>query len=210
LEKIENKVDKETKSSRSISRKSHDEKIREERSVGKNYFKKECNISSPYPIRKHNRRTRVDKIQGEMNKIKPPTLYGEKKNNEDAETWLLDMRKYFQLHNYSTHVEGRITIYQLKGKESMWWDQYFQVQHIDEKKATWREFKRYFQNKHLTKQYHGRKMKDLFELKLWSMTIDEYERIFLERLKYVPFIKDEQVNIQRYMSGIPSFIIDNI
>jgi hypothetical protein len=32
-----------------------------------------------------------------MTKIKPPTFDGEKKKEEDAETWLLGMRKYFQL-----------------------------------------------------------------------------------------------------------------
>jgi hypothetical protein len=57
-----------------------------------------------------------------MNKIKPPTFDGENKKDEDAKTWLLGMRKYFQLHNYSFHTEGRISIYQLKGKASMWWD----------------------------------------------------------------------------------------
>jgi hypothetical protein len=57
--------------------------------------------------------------------------------------------------------------------------------------VTWREFNRYFQNKYLTKQYYDREMKEFFELKLGSMTIDEYERIFLELLNYVPFIKDE-------------------
>jgi hypothetical protein len=42
------------------------------------------------------------------------------------------------------------------------------------------------------------------------MTIDEYERRFLEVLKYVSFIKDETVNIQRYLSGFPSFISEKI
>jgi hypothetical protein len=92
----------------------------------------------------------------------------------------------------------------------MWWDQYVQVQHIDEKKVTWREFKRYFEKKYLTKGYHDRKMKEFFEPKLGSMEINEYEGRFLELLKYVPFIKDEQVKIQRYLSGPPSFISDNI
>jgi hypothetical protein len=68
-----------------------------------------------------------------MNKIKPPTFDGEHKKDEDIETWLLGMRKYFQLHNYSSHAEGRIVIYQLKGKASMWWDQLVQVKHIKEK-----------------------------------------------------------------------------
>ena len=73
-----------------------------------------------------------------MNKIKPPTFDGEHKKDEDAETWLLGMRKCFQLHNYSSHAEGRIVVYKIKGKESMWWDQLVQVQHIKEKNVTWK------------------------------------------------------------------------
>jgi hypothetical protein len=69
------------------------------------------------------------------------------------------------------------------------------VQHIRDKDITWKEFKRYFRKKYLTKRYYDRKMKDFFELKLGSMTIDEYERRFLELLKYVSFIKEEIINI---------------
>jgi hypothetical protein len=130
-----------------------------------------------------------------MNKIKPPTFDGEHKKDEDAETWLMGMRKYFHLHNYSSHEEGTISIYQLKGKASMWWDHLVQVHHIKEKSVTWKEFKNYFENKYLTKRYYDKKMKEFFELKLGSMTIDEYERRFLELLKYVSFIKDETIKI---------------
>jgi hypothetical protein len=152
----------------------------------------------------------MDELKGEMNKIKPPTFDGEHKKEEDVETWLLGMRKYFQLQNYSSHAEGRIAMYQLKGKASMWWDQLVQVQHVREKDITWKEFKRYFERKYLTKRYYDRKMKEFFELKLGSMTIDEYEQRFLELLKYVPFIKDEAVKIQRYLSGLPPPIGDKI
>jgi hypothetical protein len=152
----------------------------------------------------------VDALKGELNKIKPPTFDGEHKKDEEDETWLLGMRKYFQLHNYSSHAEGRIEIYQLKGKESMWWDHLVQVQHIREKDVTWKEFKKHFEKKYLTKRYHDKKMKEFFELKLGNMTINEYERIFLYFLKYVPFIREETVNIQRYMSGLPYFISDKI
>jgi hypothetical protein len=85
-----------------------------------------------------------------------------------------------------------------------------QVQHIKEKNVIWKEFKKYFENKYLTKRYYDRKMKEFFKLKLGNMTIDEYERRFLELLKYVPFIKDETVKIQRYLSGVPSSISDKI
>ena len=53
-------------------------------------------------------------------------------------------------------------------------------------------------------------MQEFFELKLGSMTMDEYERRFLELLRYVGFIKDEKVKIQRFMSGIPYFYIVKI
>jgi hypothetical protein len=92
----------------------------------------------------------------------------------------------------------------------MWWDQFVQVKHIREKDITWKEFKRYFEKKYLTKRYYDRKMKEFFELKLGSMTINEYERIFLELLKYVPFIKGEAFKIQRYLSGLPPSMGDKI
>jgi hypothetical protein len=57
-----------------------------------------------------------------MNKLKPPTFDNENKKDEDAETWLMGVRKYSQLHNYFVHEDGRITIYQLKGNTSMCWD----------------------------------------------------------------------------------------
>jgi hypothetical protein len=69
-------------------------------------------VVQAHPTRKH-RRSRVDELKGEMNKITPPTFDGEHKE-EDVETWLLGMRKYFQLKNYSSQAEGRITMYQLK------------------------------------------------------------------------------------------------
>jgi hypothetical protein len=186
LDRIEKKMDNETESSKFRSHRPLSRR-KESRSVSRHHHhsprhstRRAYNSLSISPVRKHKKRSGVDELQGEMNKIKPPTFDGEHKKDEDAETWLLGMRKYFQLHNYSSQEEGRISIYQLKGKASMWWDQFVQVQHIDEKKVTWREFKRYFQKKYLTKRYYDKKMKEFFELKLGSMTIDEYERRFLE------------------------------
>jgi hypothetical protein len=43
-----------------------------------------------------------------------------------------------------------------------------------------------------------------------SFSIDDYERRLLDLLKYVPFIKDETVKIQRYLSENPSSISDKI
>jgi hypothetical protein len=92
----------------------------------------------------------------------------------------------------------------------MWWDQFVQVQHIDEKKVTWKEFQRYSQKKCLTKCYYDRKMKELFEINIESIAMDGCERRLLELLKYVGFVKDEHVKIQRYLSRMPSIFSDNI
>jgi hypothetical protein len=53
--------------------------------------------------------------------------------------------------------------------------------------VTWKEFKKHFEKKYLAKRYYDKKMKEFFELKLGSMTIDEYERIFLESVEVCPF-----------------------
>jgi hypothetical protein len=206
---------KESDSSKSESHKSSEEKGKVKSASRHHHHsqihsnKRAYNSSSLSPIIRY-KRSREDELRGEMNKIKPPKFDGEHKNDEDAETWLLGMRKYFQLNNFSSHAKCRITIYQLKGKASMWWDQLLQVQHIVEKSVTWKEFKKYFEKKYLTKRYYDKKMKEFFELKLGSMTIDEYEIRFLELLNYVSFIKDETVKIERYLSGFPSFISGKI
>ena len=148
LNRIEKKLVKESGSSKSRSQKPSEEK-RKEKSASRHHHhsqnnsnKRAGNNLSLSPVRRY-KRSGVDELQGEMNKIKPPTFDGEHMKDEDADTWLLGMRNYFQLNNYTSRVEGRISIYQLKGKASMWWDQFVLVQHIDEKNVTWREFKRY-------------------------------------------------------------------
>jgi hypothetical protein len=107
------------------------------------------------------------------------------------------MKKYFQLHNYHSRVETRIATYHLQGKVSMWWDQLKKVKHIYEKRVSWRKFKGYFQEKCLSEHYLERNMKYFFELKLDSMTMDEYEKRLFELLKYVFFTKNENVKIQK-------------
>ena len=74
------------------------------------------------PFRHHKRRNVKDYLQGELVKIKPPTFVGEDKKGEDVEAWLLGMRKYLQLHYYSSNMEAKISIYNLQGKDFVWWD----------------------------------------------------------------------------------------
>ena len=53
-------------------------------------------------------------------------------------------------------------------------------------------------------------MEEFFELKLGSMTMEAYEKKFLELLNYADFIKDEKVKIQRLLSDLPESYRDKI
>ena len=137
--------------------------------------------------------------------MKPPTFDGENKRGEDLEIWCFGLRKYFQLYQYSPNLEARIAIYHLKGKASIWCDELAQVKRINKSKITWKKFKKYFQQKYLSKHYYDKKMQEFFELKLANMTMEEYEKNFLELLRYVNYIKDEKSKIQGFLSGIRTY-----
>jgi hypothetical protein len=89
---------------------------------------------------------------------------------------MLEMKKYFQLHDYPSRVEARISTYDLQGKASMWWNQIKQAKNLIEKRISRRQCKGYFQEKYFPKHHYERKMKELFELKLETMTMKEYEK----------------------------------
>jgi hypothetical protein len=90
----------------------------------------------------------VDSFQGVLRKIKPPSFDGEKEREDYFEVWLLGVRRYFQLYNYSSNLEARIATYHLHGKDAMWWDQLNQVENINESTITWKQL-----NKHFHKEY---------------------------------------------------------
>jgi hypothetical protein len=63
----------------------------------------------------------MDHLDGEFKKIKPSTFDGESRIDEDAEAWLLDIKKYFHIYIYSSNMNVIMTIYNLKGKSIIWW-----------------------------------------------------------------------------------------
>jgi hypothetical protein len=132
----------------------------------------------------------------EFKKSKPPTFDGEIKKGEEAEVWLLGLKKYFRVHDYSENLKARITIFNLNGKASIWWEDLRNVKGIHEKDLSWKQFEKYFKKKYLSEKYFDGKTKEFYELKLGQLTIDEYINKFLELMRYVPYIKDEKVKMQ--------------
>jgi len=61
-------------------------------------------------------------LRNEFKKAKPPTFDGDVKNPEDADAWILGLRKFFELHNYTDNMKVRVAIFNLKGKADIWWE----------------------------------------------------------------------------------------
>ena len=64
----------------------------------------------------------------------------------------------------------------------------------------WSEFERLFRKKYLSERYYDGREKEFSELKMGSMTDEEYTSGFLELLRYVSYLKEEKAKIQRFIS----------
>ena len=86
-------------------------------------------------------------------------------------------------------MEERIYIYHFKWRASIWWKHLVKLKYIDEENITWRKFKKYFQQEYLPEKYYDNKMEEFFEVELRNITMDPYEKIFIEILTYVDYIR---------------------
>jgi len=105
------------------------------------------------------KRKHVDHLEGEFNKIKPDTFDGESRIGEEVEAWLLDIKKYFQIYNYSNNIKVIMSIYNLKGKANIWWQALKLAKGLKEKQMEWEDFKKYFKKQYLSESYYEIKTK---------------------------------------------------
>lgn len=91
------------------------------------------------------------------------------KKLEDAEAWLLGMKKFLELHDFTENMKVGITIFSLKGKGNIWWEDVKRIRGIKTKELSLHEFKIIFQNKLMLERYYDGKAKEFYELKMGSM-----------------------------------------
>ena len=65
---------------------------------------------------------------------------GEIEKEEEAESWLIGMKKYFQIYNYSNELKAKMAIYNLTGKGDIWWQDIKKLKGIKERHVTWKKF----------------------------------------------------------------------
>jgi hypothetical protein len=182
------------KTQHGAKRHSMEESYSEETNNSKEFSSSETN--SHFQRRRKKRKHSKSRDPEEFKKDKPPTFDGKIKKGEEAKVWLLVLKKYFRFHNYSENLKARITIFNLNGKASIWWEDLRNMKGIHENEFSWKQFEKYFKKKYLSNKYFDGKTKEFYELKLGQLTIDEYINKFRELIRYVPYIKDEKVNMQ--------------
>jgi hypothetical protein len=90
--------------------------------------------SSHFQRKRNKRKHSKSHDPKEFKKDKPrPTFDGEIKEGEETKVWILGLKKYFKFHNYSEYLKVRITIFNLNGKASVWWEDLRNVKGIHEK-----------------------------------------------------------------------------
>ena len=66
------------------------------------------------------KRCYINSSHDEFKKARFPTFNGEVNTSQEVEAWLLRMKKYFQVQDYSGNVKARVTIFNMNGRESIW------------------------------------------------------------------------------------------
>ena len=85
-------------------------------------------------------------------------------------------------------MKARLAIFNLNGREYIWWENLRQVKKINDKNIVWKQLKKYFKQKYLSGGYYDDKIKEFHELKLGQLIMEEYANKFLELLRYVRYI----------------------
>ena len=63
-------------------------------------------------------------------------------------------------------MKERVSIFNLNGIASIWWENFRQVKKINERKIVWKQFKKYFKQKYLSDRYYDDKIKEFHEMRL--------------------------------------------
>ena len=80
--------------------------------------------SSSSSHKRKRKRHHRDHTRDEFEKAKPPIFDGEIKTGQEAKAWLLGIKKYFQVQDYSGNMKAKVAIFNLNGRASIWWEHF--------------------------------------------------------------------------------------
>jgi hypothetical protein len=67
----------------------------------------------------------------------------EKLRKEKKSRLVVGFEEVFWVHNYSENTKARISIFNLNGGASIWWEDLKEIKGLKERKLTWKQFEKY-------------------------------------------------------------------
>jgi hypothetical protein len=133
----------------------------------------------------------LEDITRELQKIKLPEFAGGRAN-ECAEAWLEGMTRCFALRDYASTSKEKITIFQLRDNAMNWWGNLERQLHLTLDTVSWELFEERFQRKYLPAYYEEQQVGAFHALVQGNRTVGEYEIRFMELVKYVSYMDNDQ------------------
>ncbi|XP_057824996.2 uncharacterized protein LOC131036985 [Cryptomeria japonica] len=143
-----------------------------------------------------------EELAKDLKRIAPPKFDG-KTIGDGVEAWVIEMEKYFGLHNMSNETKVVWVAYQLSGEAATWWENEKSERKLQPREITWDLFLQSFKKRWLPQLFFDKKMIEFQNLTQGSMSITQYWEKFTNLLKYVPqYQMDERFCIQKFILGL--------
>ncbi|XP_073363081.1 uncharacterized protein [Aegilops tauschii subsp. strangulata] len=112
-----------------------------------------------------------------------PSIFRNSTNHMDADDWLRDILFEMESTNVAPASYVTFATFHLKGPAAQWWESHRGVLPA-ETVTTWQDFQLAFHARHITQGLMDQKKKEFRKLSQGTMTVDEYQRKFLESSRY--------------------------
>jgi hypothetical protein len=130
-------------------------------------------------------------ITRELQKIKLPE-FARGRASERAEAWLEGMTRCFALRDYASTSKAKIAIFQLRDNALNWWGNLERQLHLTPDTVSWELFEERFRRKYLLAYYEEQQVGAFHALVQVNWTVEEYEIRFMELVKYVSYMDNDQ------------------
>ena len=130
-------------------------------------------------------------IMRELQKIKLPEFAGGCAS-ERVKAWLEGMTSCFSLKDHASNSKVKIAIFQLRDSALNWWGNLERQLHLTPDTVSWELFEERFQRKYLPAYYEEQQVGAFHALVQGNMTVEEYEIRFMELVKYVLYMDNDQ------------------
>jgi hypothetical protein len=122
--------------------------------------------------------------------------------SERTEAWLEGMTRCFSLRDYASKSKAKITIFQLRDRALNWWGNLEIQLHLTPDTVSWELFEERFRRKYLPAYYEGQQAGAFHALIQGNKTVEEYEIRFMELVKYVSYMDNDQRQAERFIYGL--------